>query len=158
MAWMLRTVSAVLLAAILACSGAPRRIQLRAETEPEISFSPGDGGKVVQISDGELRDSVKALAADTPTPADPLGWAIRRFDVPERSGTYFYETRTQRLFPEAEGGPLVGAVSTDEFRRSYFEWCRDSEGEPGDCLRLLADGARPFTYYARYSVAMAMGW
>lgn len=37
-------------------------------------------------------------------------------------------------------------------------WCRDSEGEPGDCLRLLAGGARPFTYYARYTVAMAMGW
>ena len=85
--------------------------------------------------------------------ADPLEYARQRFEVPARSGWFFYDRRTKQL------APLDPAAAADflpadvvELTRSYMQWCHNRQ-EPGDCLRLLRHGYA-LDADARLAVAM----
>lgn len=86
----------------------------------------------------------------------PLEHARQLFAVPERSGWYLYEGRSQRLIASEPGTHRhVRLLPEDEeLTRCYLEWCART-WTPGDCLRLLVD--KPFLDGdARYALAMAI--
>src|SRR5262245_46943314 len=110
----------------------------------------------IQLTEAEFTSAFRVVGKQAPAWDRPLETARRLFEVPERSGTYLLEVRTGRLMPAMTDNPMLGEVSEQEFVRDYLQWCRTSLG-PGDCLRLL-DQNRPFSSYARYATAMAIGW
>ena len=84
---------------------------------------------------------------------DPLEFARQRFEVPVRSGWFFYDRRTKQitpLDPAAAADSLPAEVV--ELTRSYLQWCHNRQ-EPGDCLRLLRHGYA-LDADARLAVAM----
>jgi hypothetical protein len=85
-----------------------------------------------------------------------LEYARQLFGVPERSGWFRYEGRSQRLMASAEGRHqnLRLLPEDEELKRRYLQWCERTWGA-GDCLRLLVD--RPFLDGdAKYALAMAI--
>ncbi|HLM42315.1 MAG TPA: Tox-REase-5 domain-containing protein [Myxococcaceae bacterium] len=91
-----------------------------------------------------------------PAVEQPLEHARQVFGLPERSGWYRYEGRSQRLVTSEPGNTRnVHLLPEDEeLKCRYLLWCEHSWGG-GDCLRLLVD--KPFLDGdARYALAMAI--
>ncbi|HZH75110.1 MAG TPA: Tox-REase-5 domain-containing protein [Archangium sp.] len=91
-----------------------------------------------------------------PAVEQPLEHARQVFGLPERSGWYRYEGRSQRLVTSEPGNTRnVHLLPEDEeLKCRYLLWCERTWG-PGDCLRLLVD--KPFLDGdARYALAMAI--
>jgi hypothetical protein len=112
----------------------------------------------VELSEEQFKQAIAKHAPLVPEVKRPLDYARQIFGVPERSGWYRYESRSQRLTPAAPGsGPNVGLSPEDEeLKRRYLEWCEQEWG-PGDCLRLLVD--KPFLDGDdKYALAMAIAY
>ncbi|WP_225414504.1 SitA5 family polymorphic toxin [Stigmatella hybrida] len=110
----------------------------------------------VAVSGQEFRKAVAQHAPSVPPVERPLEHAGRLFGVPERSGWFWYEGRSQRLMASAPGSRrhLRLLPEDEELKRGYLRWCEQTWGG-GDCLRLLVD--KPFLDGdAKYALAMAI--
>ena len=151
--------SAVLLLFVFlsGCSASTRAV-IRLDTgqgEP-IVHTPRRDVEPVAVSEKELKKAVAQHAPSVPAVEHPLEHARQVFGLPERSGWYRYEGRSQRLMASEPGSTRnVRLLPEDEeLTRCYLLWCERTWGA-GDCLRLLVD--KPFLDGdARYALAMAI--
>ncbi|KFE63729.1 hypothetical protein [Hyalangium minutum] len=110
----------------------------------------------VEVSQEKFKEAVAEHSPSVPAVERPLEYAGRLFDVPERSGWFWYEGRSQRLMASEPGStPNLRLLPEDgELKRRYLLWCEELWGG-GDCLRLLVD--KPFLDGdAKYALAMAI--
>ncbi|AKQ63787.1 putative lipoprotein [Myxococcus hansupus] len=113
----------------------------------------------MELDEDEFAEAVVMLARDVRPSSHPLKAARERFGIPERHGVYVYEGRGPRLIPQ-QAGPsfestrLLEADSDDDLTRAYGRWCA-RKSQPGDCLRLLADGPL-MASDGKYSLALAI--
>ncbi len=79
----------------------------------------------VAVSEEEFKQAVAKHAPFVPAAGHPLEHARQVFGVPERSGWYRYESRSQQLTPSSPGGgPDIGLpVEDEELKRRYLLWC-----------------------------------
>ncbi|HLL05979.1 MAG TPA: restriction endonuclease fold toxin 5 domain-containing protein [Myxococcaceae bacterium] len=108
------------------------------------------------MSPKEFKKAVAQQAPSVPAVEQPLEHARQLFGVPERSGWYRYEGRSQRLMASEPGSTrnLRLSPENEELKRRYLVWCEATWGG-GDCLRLLVD--KPFLDGdAKYALAMAI--
>ncbi|AEI62827.1 AHH domain-containing protein [Corallococcus macrosporus] len=150
----------VLALAVTGCSTS-RRVRLDTGAGPPTVHTPlaEDDAGPVELDDDEFEEAVVALARDVRPFSNPLREARQRFGVPERSGVYLYEGRGPRLIPQggamdSDGPRLLESYSDDELTRAYGTWC-ERKSQPGDCLRLLADGPL-LASDGKYTLAMAI--
>ncbi|NTX09870.1 AHH domain-containing protein [Myxococcus sp. CA056] len=118
-----------------------------------------DGVEPVELDDDEFEETVVALAQDVRPFANPLREARQLFGVPERGGVYLYQPRGPRLIPQdrekdPDGPHLLESYADDELTHAYGRWC-ERKSQPGDCLRLLAEGPL-LASDGKYSLAMAI--
>ncbi len=110
----------------------------------------------VEVSQEEFKHAVAKHAPSVPAVERPLEYAGRLFGVPERSGWFWYEGRSQRLMASEPGSHhnLRLLPEDEELKHCYLLWCERRWGG-GDCLRLLVD--KPFLDGdAKYALAMAI--
>jgi hypothetical protein len=108
------------------------------------------------VSQKEFKKAIAQHAPTVPMVERPLEHARQVFGLPERSGWYRYEGRSQRLMASEPGSArnLRLLPEDEEFKRCYLRWCEQGWGG-GDCLRLLVD--KPFLDGdAKYALAMAI--
>ncbi|WP_224372956.1 restriction endonuclease fold toxin 5 domain-containing protein [Hyalangium versicolor] len=153
----MRRWAVVLLFASLAGCSTPRNI-VRLDTgrgEPRV-HAPRRDVEQAEMSQEEFQQAVAKHAPSVPAVERPLEYAGRLFGVPERSGWYWYEGRSQRLMASEPSSHhnLRLLPEDEELNRRYLLWC-EQRWEGGDCLRLLVD--KPFLDGdARYALAMAI--
>ncbi|WP_164015418.1 AHH domain-containing protein [Pyxidicoccus trucidator] len=111
-----------------------------------------------EVEAEEFEESLVELARDVRPVAHPLRAARELFDVPARSGVYWYEGRSQKLIPQEEEDPdgprLLESYADEELTRAYGRWC-ERKDQPGDCLRLLDEGPL-LASDGKYTLAMAI--
>ncbi|WP_375766407.1 hypothetical protein NR798_32590 [Archangium gephyra] len=152
-----RSAVLLLLLFLLGCS-ASTRVAVRLDTgqgEPIVHI-PRRDVKPVAVSQEEFEQAIAKHAPCVPAVERPLEHARQVFGVPERSGWYRYEGRSQRLMATEPGSTrnLPLWPEDEELKRRYLLWC-DHTWEGGDCLRLLVD--KPFLDGdAKYVLAMAI--
>ncbi|QDE66286.1 MULTISPECIES: AHH domain-containing protein [Myxococcus] len=151
--------SLALAVAVTGCS-TTRRIRLDTGDGPSrvhTPFTEDDTGPV-ELDDDEFEEAMVELARDVRPFSNPLREARQRFGVPERSGVYLYQPRGPRLILQEEQDPdgprLLESYADDELTRAYGRWC-ERKSQPGDCLRLLAEGPL-LASDGKYSLAMAI--
>ncbi|HYI02405.1 hypothetical protein [Hyalangium sp.] len=148
----------ILLCAFLSGCSASTKGVVRLDTgqgEP-IVHTPRRDVEPAAVSEKEFKKAVAQHALSVPAVERPLEYAGRLFGVPERSGWYRYEGRSQRLMASAPGSTrnLRLLPEDEELKRRYLLWCEQRWGG-GDCLRLLVD--KPFLDGdAKYALAMAI--
>ena len=151
--------SAVLLLFVLlsGCSASMRGfVRLDTGQGEPIVHTPRRDAEPVAVSGKEFKKAVAQHAPLVPPAEQPLEHAQHLFGVPERSGWYRYEGRSQRLMASEPGSArnLRLLPEDEELKRRYLLWCEHTWGG-GDCLRLLVD--KPFLDAdARYALAMAI--
>ena len=150
----------VLALAVTGCS-TTRLVRMDTGDGPPIVHTPftEDGAGPVELSDDEFEEVMAALARDVRPSANPLREARQLFGVPERGGVYLYHPRGPRLIPQEEekdpdGPRLLESYADDELTRAYGRWC-ERKSQPGDCLRLLAEGPL-LASDGKYSLAIAI--
>jgi hypothetical protein len=147
----------VLLFAFLAgCSATKNVVRLDAGQSVPTVHVPRQDVEVPGLGEDGFREAVAQYGRIVRPAARPLESARLLFGIPERSGWYRYEGRTQRLLPSDPGSTqnLRLQPEDEELKRRYLLWCEQT-WEPGDCLRLMAD--KPFLDGdARYALAMAI--
>jgi hypothetical protein len=154
---MLRSAVLMLFAFLSGCSASTRGV-VRLDTgqgEP-IVHTPRRDVEPAAVSEKEFKKAVAKYAPSVPAVDRPLEYAGRLFGVPERSGWYRYEGRSQRLMASEPGNTrnLRLLPEDEELKRRYLLWCEQDWGG-GDCLRLLVD--KPFLDGdAKYALAMAI--
>jgi hypothetical protein len=152
-----RTVVPLLFVFLTGC-GASTRGVVRLDTgqgEP-IVHTPRRDVASVAVSEKEFKRAIAQHASSVPSVERPLEHARRVFGVPERSGWYRYEGRSQRLMASEPGSTrdLRLLPEDEELKRRYLLWCEHTWGG-GDCLRLLV--GKPFLDGdAKYALAMAI--
>ncbi len=145
----------LLFVSLVGCT--PRKV-VRLDTgqgEPSVHV-PRRDVEPVEVSREQFKQAVAKHAPSVPAVERPLEYAGRLFGVPERSGWYRYEGRSQRLMAAEPGSqPNLRLLPEDEeLKRCYLRWCEQRWGG-GDCLRLLVD--KPFLDGdAKYALAMAI--
>ena len=153
---MRRWVVVLLFASLAGCSAPTKVVRLdTGQGEPRLHV-PCRGVEPVEVSEEEFQQAVAKHARFVPVVERPLEHARQVFGVPERSGWYRYEGRSQRLLAAQPGSSQELRLSPEdeELRRRYLLWCEQKWGG-GDCLRLLVD--KPFLDGdARYALAMAI--
>ncbi|MCP3139215.1 AHH domain-containing protein [Pyxidicoccus xibeiensis] len=112
-----------------------------------------------EVDDDEFQETMGELARDVRPFIHPLREARALFGIPERSGVYWYEGRSQRLIPLAEdarpdGPRLLESYADEALTRAYGRWC-ERKDQPGDCLRLLDEGPL-LASDGKYTLAMAI--
>jgi hypothetical protein len=150
----------VLALEVTGCS-TTRTVRLATGAGASIVHTPfeEDGAEPVELGDDEFEEAMTELARDVRPFANPLREARQLFGVPERGGVYLYQHRGPRLIPQEEvndsdGSRLLQAYADDELTRAYGRWC-ERKSQPGDCLRLLAEGPL-LASDGKYSLAMAI--
>ncbi|WP_338871047.1 AHH domain-containing protein [Myxococcus stipitatus] len=150
----------VLVLAVTGCS-TTRLVRLDTEFEAPLVHTPftEDGDGPIELDDDDFEEALVALARDVRPFTNPLRQARELFGVPERSGVYLYQHRGPRLIHQDEekdpdGPRLLEAYADDSLTRSYGRWC-ERKSQPGDCLRLLAEGPL-LASDGKYSLAMAI--
>ncbi|QRN98961.1 restriction endonuclease fold toxin 5 domain-containing protein [Archangium violaceum] len=121
-----------------------------------IIHTPRRDVEPVAVGEKEFKKAVARQAPSVPPMERPLEHARQLFGVPERSGWFRYEGRSQRLMASEPGSTrnLRLLPEDEELKRRYLLWCEQGWGG-GDCLRLLVD--KPFLDGdARYALAMAI--
>ncbi|MDY7226691.1 Tox-REase-5 domain-containing protein [Hyalangium rubrum] len=152
-----RSVVLLLWVFLFGCSGSTTKA-VRLDTgrgEPGVHL-PRRDVELAAVSEKEFKKAVAHHAASVPSVERPLEYARQVFGVPERSGWYRYDGRSQRLVASAPGSTrnLRLLPEDEELKRRYLLWCEHAWGG-GDCLRLLVD--KPFLDGdARYALAMAI--
>ncbi len=152
-----RSVVLLLVVLLSGCSASTRGV-VRLDTgqgEPLV-HTPRRDVEPVALSEKEFRKAVAQQAPAVPGVERPLEYARQLFGMPERSGWYRYEGRSQRLMASEPGSPrnLRLLPEDEELKRRYLLWCEQGWGG-GDCLRLLVD--KPFLDGdAKYALAMAI--
>nr|WP_225410147.1 restriction endonuclease fold toxin 5 domain-containing protein [Stigmatella hybrida] len=108
------------------------------------------------MSDKEFKKAVAQHTPAVPVVERPLEHARQVFGLPERSGWYRYEGRSQRLMVSEPGSTRNMRLlpEDEEFKRRYLLWCEQGWGG-GDCLRLLVDKSF-LDGDAKYALAMAI--
>ena len=151
--------SAVLLLFVfLSGCSASTKVVVRLDTgqgEP-IVHTPRRDVEPVAVSEKELKKAIAKHVPSVPAVERPLEYAGRLFGVPERSGWFWYEGRSQRLMASEPGSHqnLRLLPEDEDLKRCYLLWCEQTWGG-GDCLRLLVD--KPFLDGdAKYALAMAI--
>jgi hypothetical protein len=147
----------VLLVLLTGCGGTSRVVRLETGRGAPRVFPLRTGAtQPVRLSEDDFGRTVAELARSVRPTAHPLRDARRLFEVPPRSGAYLLETRSRRLVPLEEGGPLASeALPEDvELTRAYGRWC-ERKSKPGDCLRLL-EGGSTLKGDGKYALAMAL--
>jgi hypothetical protein len=154
---MKRSVVLLLFVCLSGCSASTRRV-VRLDTgqgEPSV-HTPRRDVEPAAVSEKEFKKTISQQASAVPAVERPLEYAGRLFGVPERSGWYRYEGRSQRLMASAPGNTrnLRLLPEDEELKHRYLLWCDEMWGG-GDCLRLLVD--KPFLDGdAKYALAMAI--
>jgi hypothetical protein len=152
----MRRWAVVLLFASLAGCAATKVVRLdTGQGQPRVHV-PRRDVEPVQLSEKEFKKAVAQHAPAVPPVERPLEHARQVFGVPERSGWYRYEGRSQRLMAsEPDSHQNLRLLPEDEeLKRRYLLWCEQGWGG-GDCLRLLVD--KPFLDGdAKYALAMAI--
>jgi hypothetical protein len=155
-----RVIWVVLALAVTGCS-TTRLVRLDTGDGPPIVHTPfaEDGAEPVELDEDDFEEALVALARDVRPSANPLREARQLFGVPERSGVYLYQPRGPRLIPQEEetgldGPRLLETYADDALTRAYGHWC-ERKKQPGDCLRLLAEGPL-LASDGKYSLAMAI--
>ncbi|NMO18489.1 AHH domain-containing protein [Pyxidicoccus fallax] len=150
----------VLALAIAGCS-TTRVVRLDIGDGPHIVHTPfeEEGTGPVELDDDEFEEAIAELSRDVRPFSNPLREARQLFGVPERGGVYLYQHRGPRLVPQGEekhpdGPRLLEAYADDELTRAYGRWC-ERKKQPGDCLRLLAEGPL-LASDGKYSLALAI--
>src|SRR5512140_1457224 len=95
----MRRWAVLLLVAFLSGCSASTRSVVRLDTgqgEPLV-HTPRRGVEPVAVSEKEFKKAVAQLASSVPPAEQPLEHARQLFGLPERSGWYRYEGRSQRL-------------------------------------------------------------
>ncbi|RYZ41959.1 MAG: hypothetical protein EOO71_10015 [Myxococcaceae bacterium] len=110
-----------------------------------------------RLDDGEFKRAVRAMAREVRPSAHPMREARELFGLPERSGLFGFQERTQRIIPlgEEEARELHLLDASDDLTRGYKHWCDSRRKQPGDCLRLLEEGPL-LGSDGRYALAMAV--
>ncbi|MFP2908335.1 AHH domain-containing protein [Pyxidicoccus sp. 3LFB2] len=151
----------LVLSLVVAGCSTTRRVRLDTGDGPPIVHTPfeEEGTGPVELDDDEFAETMAALSRDVRPSANPLREARQLFGIPERGGVYLYEPRSARLIPEEEekdpdGPRLLESYADDELTHAYGRWC-ERKKQPGDCLRLLAEGPLPASD-GKYSLAMAI--
>jgi hypothetical protein len=138
------------------CSTPAKGVRLDiGQGEPRVHV-PRRDVELVEVSEEGFRQAVAKHALSVPVVERPLEYARQAFGVPERSGWYRYEGRSQRLIASAPGSSrsLQLSPEQEELKRRYLLWCEHRWGG-GDCLRLLVD--KPYLDGdAKYALAMAI--
>ncbi|MCP3137174.1 AHH domain-containing protein [Pyxidicoccus xibeiensis] len=155
----LRCVAALLLFWVGVGCSTTRVVRLDTGTEFPIVHVPREeeDAETVELDEAEFTKALVELAHDVRPFANPLREARLLFGIPERSGVYWYESRGPRLLPqeeESDGPRLLESYADEELTRSYVRWCERKE-QPGDCLRLLAEGPL-LASDGKYTLAMAI--
>ncbi|WP_342376417.1 AHH domain-containing protein [Myxococcus stipitatus] len=150
----------VLALAMTGCS-TPRLVRLDTGQGPPLIHTPftEDDADPFELDDDEFEEVMGVLAQDVRPFAHPLREARELFGVPQRSGVYLYQHRGPRLIRQDEekapdGPRLLESYSDDDLTRAYGRWC-ERKSQPGDCLRLLAEGPL-LASDGKYSLAMAI--
>jgi len=150
----------VLALAVTGCS-TTRVVRLETGDGPPFVHTPfvEDDAEPVELDEEEFEEALVELARDVRPFANPLREARQLFGVPERGGVYLYQHRGPRLILQNEeknpdGPRLLEAYADDELTRAYGRWC-ERKSQPGDCLRLLAEGPL-LASDGKYSLAMAI--
>jgi len=153
---MRRSVVLLLFTFLAGCSASTKVVRLdTGQGEPRVHV-PRRDVEPVQLSEEQFKEAVTEHARSVPGVERPLEHARRLFGVPERSGWYRYEGRSQLLTLSEPESPrnLRLLPEEEELKRRYLLWCEQRWGG-GDCLRLLVD--KPFLDGdARYALAMAI--
>ncbi|WP_444881620.1 SitA5 family polymorphic toxin [Hyalangium versicolor] len=147
----------LLLVFYLGCSGSTTKaVRLDTGQGEPLVHTPRRDMAPVAVSEKEFKKVVAQHAPAVPGVERPLEHARQLFGVPERSGWYRYEGRSQRLMASEPGSTrnLRLLPEDEELKRRYLLWCERTWGG-GDCLRLLVD--KPFLDGdAKYALAMAI--
>ncbi|KFE63926.1 Tox-REase-5 domain-containing protein [Hyalangium minutum] len=153
---MRRWAVALVLASLAGCSAPTKVVRLETGQGAPVVHIPGRDVGPVEVSEEAFQQAVAQHARAVPSVERPLEYARQVLGVPERSGWYRYEGRSQRLIV-SEPGParnLRLLPEQEELKRRYLLWCEAKWGG-GDCLRLLVD--KPFLDGdAKYAPAMAI--
>ncbi|WP_426754825.1 AHH domain-containing protein [Myxococcus sp. Y35] len=159
----MRAHAVIWLALALAVTGCSttRVVRLDMGDGPPVVHMPftETGAGPVELDEDEFEEAVVVLARDIRPFANPLREARQLFGVPDRGGVYLYQPRAPRLIPQEEesnpdGPRLLASYADDELTRAYGRWC-ERKSQPGDCLRLLAEGPL-LASDGKYSLAMAI--
>ncbi|KFE60947.1 Tox-REase-5 domain-containing protein [Hyalangium minutum] len=149
--------AALLLVAFLSgCSASPKVLRLDTGQGEPRAHVPRRDVEPVQLREEQFKKAMAEHAQRLRAVDRPLEHARQVFGVPERSGWFRYESRSQRLIAAEPDSPrnLRLLPEDEELKRRYLLWCEEKWGG-GDCLRLLVD--RPFLDGdARYALAMAI--
>jgi hypothetical protein len=152
-----RSIVLLLFVLLAGCSTSTRGVvHLDTGQGEPIVHTPRRDVKPAEVSPKEFKKAVTQHAPSVPAVERPLEHARQLFGVPERSGWYRYEGRSQRLMASEPGGTrnLRLLPEDEELKRRYLLWC-ERTWEGGDCLRLLGD--KPYLDGdAKYALAMAI--
>ncbi len=152
-----RSLVLLLCALLTGCSASTRSVVRLDTGQGEVLVhTPRREVEPVTLSEKEFRKAVAHQARAVPVVERPLESARQLFGVPERSGWYRYEGRSQRLMASEPGNTrnLRLLPEDEELKRQYLLWCGRTWGG-GDCLRLLVDKAY-LDGDAKYALAMAI--
>ncbi|AKQ63650.1 putative lipoprotein [Myxococcus hansupus] len=148
---------------VLAVTGCSTTRWVRLETGEGTSFvhtpfEEADTGPV-ELDADEFEGAVARFAQDVRPFSNPLREARQLFGVPARGGMYLFQHDTSRLIPQQsesdpDGPRLLESYSDDALTRAYGRWC-ERKSQPGDCLRLLAEGPL-LASDGKYTLAMAI--
>jgi len=152
-----RSIVLLLFVLVSGCSASTRGVvRLDTDQGEPIVHTPRRDVELAEVSPKEFKKAVAQHAPSVPAVEQPLEHARQLFGVPERSGWYQYEGRSQRLMASEPGSTrnLRLLPENEELKRRYLLWCEATWGG-GDCLRLLVD--KPFLDGdAKYALAMAI--
>jgi hypothetical protein len=137
---MLRTGLLLVCCSLVGCATA-RVVRLDTGQGDPIVHILRRGAEPVAVNELEFRKAVAQQAPSVPLAERPLEHARQLFGVPERSGWYLYESRSQRLIASEPVSPrnLRLSLEESELTRRYMSWCGHRWGA-GDCLRLRRTG------------------
>jgi hypothetical protein len=143
----------LLLLLVAGCAPSSHVVRFRNASGSTWTYHPRSTPRPVEVSDQQLRETIRAAAPRLPKWDHPLEDAQRLFDLPPRSGNFLYEVRTRRLLPEDDNSPL-DEVSIKKWVADYQAWCARTKLGTGDCLGILIKGR--LTSHGRYVLALHM--
>lgn len=147
----------LLLVSLLTGCATARGVRLEIGGGEVIAFTPRAADSVpVALDEDEFRRAVASVGRGVRPSVNAQESARRLFDMEARGGVYRFDVRTRRMTPLESGAHLEVEPTEAErtMTRAYLGWC-ERTGRSGDCLQVLADGAR-LDGDGRYAAAMAL--